>query len=181
MSKETNRNAQLFWSIFFFLATYFLSVSSNLAKSTWVPHSRPHKFFSKSPTKLIVMVSDDSQWSPQFVMDPQKKKLQLSKCDPVAVSYSICWNYCTFFFEWMGSLLLFPVRLGNEFIGVLHTYYRWISGPYVCVIYAFNSILDCNPRFMGFHVHKSQEIFFPSIFWYQTCCKRFMKVWQNFH
>jgi hypothetical protein len=63
----------------------------------------------------------------------------------------------------MGSLLPFPVRLGNEFIGVLHTYYRWISGPYVRVIYAFNSI-HCNPRFIGIHVHKITGVFFSSNF-----------------
>jgi len=79
VSKENEQKCPTFLVNFFFLATYFLSVSSNLAKSTWVPHSRPHKVFSKSPTKLIVMVSDDSQWSPQFVMDPQKKNTSTLK------------------------------------------------------------------------------------------------------
>ncbi len=133
------------------------------------------------------------QWSPQFVMDPKKKKLQLSKCDPVAVSYSICWNYCTFFFFfWVGGGRVlwvngFSFALSSEtrkwvYWCSSHLLYRWISGPYyVCVIYAFNSILDCNLRFMGFHIHKSQEIFF----FLQFCdikhvAKDFMKVWQNF-
>jgi hypothetical protein len=144
------------------------------------------------------MVSDDNgahnlSMEPTICHGPQKKKTSTLKV----------WPSCSFLFHLLKLLHFFLFFLGgggrvlwvNGFSFALssetrkwvywcssHLLYRWISGPYyVCVIYAFNSILDCNLRFMGFHIHKSQEIFF----FLQFCdikhvAKDFMKVWQNF-
>jgi len=154
LCQGNQQNAQLFWSIFL---GYFW-VSAQTSQSTW-----SHKFLA-SHQQINCMVSDDNgahnlSWTKKKTFNSQSVT-QLQFLIPfVEIIALFLFGVGRGFFEWMGSLLPFPVRLGNEFIGVLHTNYRWISGPYVRVIYAFNSI-HCNPRFMGIHVHKSQEFFF---------------------
>lgn len=118
---------------------------------------------------------------PTICHGPQKKKnfnsqsvTQLQFLIPFAEIIALFSFY--FGVLWVNGLSFAPSSETRKWV------YWWISGPYVCVIYAFNSILDCNPRFMGFHVHKSIT---GNLFFLQFCdikhvAKRFYEGLANF-
>jgi hypothetical protein len=131
-----------------------LSVSSNLAKQHG-PHFRSHKFLA-SHQQINCMVSDNN--GAHNLSWKKKKPSTLSKSDPVAVSYSICWNYCTFSFFggvlWVNGVLFCPFQWDWEMSllvfftliigGSLALMYLWFmhSTQYIAILdlWAFMSI-----------------------------------------